>query len=105
MEILEKFKPGVSKIWLLALAGILWSVVGLVLFLLVLVWAAVQMARLALKERTLTALSPLLLMSYTLITNVTLSYFLEMESWTWVAMRLSGKSPTICPSVLLIVPS
>jgi hypothetical protein len=40
MSVLQKFKPGVSKIWLLFLAGLLWSVVGLMLCRLAYQWLA-----------------------------------------------------------------
>jgi hypothetical protein len=42
MELLYKLKPGVSKIWLLALAGILWSAVGLMLCRSAYQWLAVS---------------------------------------------------------------
>ena len=38
MDVLEKFKPGVSKIWLLFLGGLLWSVVGVMLCRLAYQW-------------------------------------------------------------------
>jgi hypothetical protein len=42
MELLYKYKPGVSKIWLLTLAGVLWSLVGLMLCRLSLHWLTVS---------------------------------------------------------------
>ena len=38
---LKSLKPGVSKIWLIALAGLMWSVVGLMLCRLAYHWLAV----------------------------------------------------------------
>jgi hypothetical protein len=38
---LEKFKPAVSKYWLMALAGLMWSVVGIMLCRLAFVWLMV----------------------------------------------------------------
>ena len=35
---LEKFKPAVSKYWLMALAGLMWSGVGIMLFRLAVIW-------------------------------------------------------------------
>jgi len=60
------------------------GVLGLVIFMAVILLACVRMAKLAFRERTLLAFMPLLLMAYTLITNITLSYFLEVESFVWM---------------------
>jgi len=42
MKLFDKFKPGVSKVWLLALAGVLWTVVGLILCRLAYQWLTVS---------------------------------------------------------------
>jgi O-antigen ligase len=58
--------------------------------------------RLAIRERTLLAFMPSLIMTYVLVVNITLSYFLETESYTWVilvalwaaaVLRLGRKAP------------
>jgi len=45
MITLRSLKPGVSKIWLIALAGLMWSVVGFVLCRLAYHWLAVIRGR------------------------------------------------------------
>jgi O-antigen ligase len=45
-----------------------------------------RVVRLAFRERTLLAFMPLLIMAYVLVVNITLSYFLETESYTWVIL-------------------
>ncbi len=60
--------------------------IGLVIFAAVLVMSWARTARLAFRERTLLAFVPVLVMTYVLITNITLSYFLETESFTWIVM-------------------
>lgn len=62
------------------------GIIGFIVFVFMLALACVRMMRLALCERTLLAFVPLLVMAYVLITNFTLSYFLETESFTWVVM-------------------
>ncbi len=60
--------------------------VGAVVFAAVLILACFRMGSLAFRERTLLAFVPLLVMAYMLITNFTLSYFLETEFFTWIVM-------------------
>ncbi len=62
------------------------GLIGLLSFIAVLVLACVRMARLAIGQRTLIAFAPLLVMVFMLLSNVTLSYFLETESFTWIIM-------------------
>jgi hypothetical protein len=42
MDLLYRYKPGVSKAWLIALAGVLWSLVGLMLCRLAFQWLSVS---------------------------------------------------------------
>jgi O-antigen ligase len=60
--------------------------VGFLAFMLVIVLACWRMARFAFRKRTLIAFVPILLMVYVLLTNFTLSYFLETESLVWIIM-------------------
>ncbi len=69
--------------------GYLGALVFAFLLLAILYYAV----RLAFHERTLLTFMPLLIMTYVLIVNITLSYFLETESYTWlIMMALWGAS-------------
>jgi O-antigen ligase len=71
--------------------------VGLALLLAALVVAVANSARLARKERTLLASGPLLILIWVLLANVTLSYFLETESFTWfIAMAFAFTASVPC---------
>ena len=62
------------------------GLIGLLSFVAILVLACVRMIKLAKGQRTLLAFAPLLVMVFMLLSNVTLSYILESESFTWIIM-------------------
>lgn len=60
------------------------GIVGFIPFVAMLALAGWRMIKLAFRERTLLAFAPLLVMTYMLIANITLSCFLETESFIWL---------------------
>ncbi len=60
------------------------GVFGLIIFLLVVTWALIRALRYALNPGWSYNFVPLLVLAYVLITNITISYFLEFESFHWV---------------------
>jgi O-antigen ligase len=61
------------------------GIVGLAALTGVLLWAVAAAVRTLRRERGMTFAAPLILTTYMLVANVTLSYFLEKESFTWIA--------------------
>lgn len=60
------------------------GLVGLIAFGILILWSVAGGVGMLLQQRTLLSAVPALLMTYMLITNITLSYFLETESFTWL---------------------
>ncbi|MCJ7542422.1 MAG: hypothetical protein MUO88_22465, partial [Desulfobacterales bacterium] len=56
---LEKLKPAVSKYWLMALAGLMWSVVGITLCHMAFIWLRAVTGRWALSMGSLGLISAL----------------------------------------------
>lgn len=60
------------------------GLVGLLALVGSLIWCLIWCLRWFLSRRTILSATPLLVLLYLLITDVTLSYFLEVESFTWL---------------------
>jgi O-antigen ligase len=64
------------------------GIIGLVLLLVVLIGALVRSVRSALQTPAWYGLLPLLILVYVLVTNISISYLIEFESWHWVLLVL-----------------
>jgi exopolysaccharide production protein ExoQ len=73
--------------------------VGLVLFAGAFAIAGGRAAALAWKERRVAAFAPLLVLIWALLADITLSYFLETESFAWFVMFAFAFSAAAAPAV------
>jgi len=60
------------------------GILGLVLLLVVVALACVRVLKFAYHQRPMASFFPLLAVVYVTLTNISLSYFLEMESYVWL---------------------
>ncbi len=63
--------------------------IGLGLLLMTLIIGAWRALRFAIKEKTIISFFPLLTIVYVILTNITLSYFMELEVYVWALLVLA----------------
>lgn len=63
--------------------------IGLILLIAILIVGAWRALRFAIKEKTIISFFPLLTIVYVVLTNITLSYFMELEAFVWALLVLA----------------